>query len=105
MTMFRNFARRFSTSPHPPAPSPFHREGEMSNGTGTRLSPPLRKMAAWISIALLCCLSAGCARRVTYVNSDHKLVRLEAGQPAPNSGVLMSEGYLSEIFEALGKKE
>jgi len=94
MTMFRNFARRCLTSPHPPGPSPFHREGENK-----------LRVAAWISIALLCCLSSGCARRVTYVNSDHKLVRLEAGQPAPNSGVLMSEGYLSEIFEALGKKE
>jgi hypothetical protein len=54
-------------------------------------------------IALLSCLSGGCARRVSYVNSDHQLVRLEAGQPAPHAGVLMSEGYLSEIYEALGK--
>ena len=80
MTMFRNFERRFS---------------------GTRVSPPLARL---LLIALLSCLSAGCARRVTYVNSEHKLTRLEAGQPAPHAGVLMSEGYLSEIYEALGRK-
>jgi hypothetical protein len=91
MRIFRNFARRCS---HPPARSPFHRETENSNRT-----------AALILIALLCCLSSGCARRVTYVNSDHKLTRVEAGQPAPQTGVLISEGYLAEIFEALGKEK
>jgi len=58
-----------------------------------------------ISIALLSCLSAGCAKRVSYVNDDHKLARLEAGQPAPRKGVLMSEGYLSDLFEALGQNK
>lgn len=93
MTMFRNFARRFFP-PHPPAPSPLRREGETA----------VRRPAALLLIALLSCSSAGCARRVTYVNADRKLIHLEAGQPAPQAGVLMSEGYLSEIYEALGRK-
>ena len=56
-----------------------------------------------ISIALLICSSAGCAKRVEYVNGDHRLTRLTQGQPAPRPGVLISEGYLSEIYEALGR--
>ncbi|HEY3323167.1 MAG TPA: hypothetical protein VGP72_22125 [Planctomycetota bacterium] len=90
MKMFRNFARR-SLTPRAPATRPSPRP---------RIQ---RRLAAGILIALLSCLSGGCARRVSYVNSDHQLVRLEAGQPAPHAGVLMSEGYLSEIYEALGK--
>jgi len=58
---------------------------------------------ALILIALLSCLSAGCGRRVTYVSGSHKLTHLKQGQPAPEAGVLMSEEYLSEIFETLGK--
>ena len=63
-----------------------------------------RRLAlAALSIALLSCLSAGCGRRVSYVNGDHKLTRLNPGDPAPHGGVLMSEQYLSEIYEALRK--
>jgi len=57
----------------------------------------------YLWIVLLSCLSAGCGKRVSYVRGDHQLVRLESGQTAPHAGVLMSEGYLSEIYEALGE--
>ncbi|MCY3018231.1 MAG: hypothetical protein NTW87_04260 [Planctomycetota bacterium] len=60
-------------------------------------------MAALLLIVLLSCLSGGCARRAVYVESSHKLVKLEAGEAAPHAGVLMTEGYLSEIYEALGR--
>ncbi len=59
------------------------------------------RLAVVIGIALLCCWNGGCAKRVSYVSGSHKLTRLDAGQPAPHPGVLMSEEYLSEIFEAL----
>jgi hypothetical protein len=58
---------------------------------------------ALVSIVLLSCLSAGCGRRAVYVPSERSLVRLEAGETAPHAGVLMTEGYLSEMYEALGK--
>ena len=61
------------------------------------------RMAAAIWIALLICSSAGCGKRVEYVNGDRKLTRLSQGQPAPRSGVLISEGYLSEIYVTLGQ--
>ncbi len=77
MRTFRNFAPRCST----------------------------RRALLALSIALLCCLNAGCAKRVTYVNGQHKLTKLTEGQPAPHGGVLLSEEYLSEIFEALNKKQ
>ncbi|MEI6235359.1 MAG: hypothetical protein WCT04_20065 [Planctomycetota bacterium] len=57
--------------------------------------------AIWIT--LLCCLSAGCGKRVEYLTNDHKLTRLNQDQPAPRPGVLISEGYLAELFEALGR--
>jgi hypothetical protein len=61
----------------------------------------LRLLLAAVLIALLSCSSAGCGRRVSYVNDSRALIKLKAGEPAPRDGVLMSEGYLSEIYEAL----
>jgi len=72
--------------------------------TTSRNSAPrfsLRLVLAAVSIALLSCSSAGCAKRVNYVNDSRALIKLKAGEPAPRDGVLLSEGYLSEIFEAL----
>lgn len=63
-----------------------------------------RAAAALILIALLSFWSAGCGRRVSYVEGGHKLTRLEPGQPAPRRGVLLSEEYLSQIYDALGEK-
>lgn len=60
--------------------------------------------AALISMWLPICLSAGCgSRATTYVNSDHRLTKLKEGEAAPRSGVLINEGYLAEIYEALGR--
>jgi hypothetical protein len=56
-----------------------------------------------ISIALLCCSTSGCAKRAVYVDSERQLVRLKAGEAAPREGVLVSPGYLAEMFEALGR--
>jgi len=39
-----------------------------------------------------------------YVRGDHQLIRLESGQVAPQKGVLISESYLSELFEALKRQ-
>ena len=61
------------------------------------------RMAAAIWMLLLICSSAGCGKRVEYVNGDRKLTRLTQGQPAPRPGVLISEGYLSEIYATLGQ--
>lgn len=63
-----------------------------------------RRWLATIWILSLCCWSAGCGRRVVYVNGGHRVIRLEQGQPAPERGVWMSEEYLSEIHEALGAR-
>jgi len=76
---------------------------KMFNFFGKPFARRVHQITAVILIALLSCLSAGCGRRVSYVSGDHTLVKLEAGQPAPHAGVLMSESYLSEIFEALGR--
>ena len=74
----------------------------VNRSSGARWSTPRRMVAAiWMTLAI--CLSAGCGKRVEYLNSDHKLTRLKQGQAAPRSGVLISEGYLSEIYEALGR--
>ena len=54
-------------------------------------------------MTLLLSLSAGCGKRVEYLNGDHRLTRLTQDQPAPRPGVLISENYLAEIFEALGR--
>ena len=67
----------------------------------------MRSAKRWcvaISIALPIFLSAGCGRRVVYVSGGHKIVKLKKGQPAPARGVWMSEEYLSEIHEALGRE-
>jgi len=71
--------------------------------TTNRGCPWHTRVAGLILIALLSFWSGGCARRVVYVPSEHKLVKLEAGQPAPYAGVLLTEGYLGEIYEALGR--
>ena len=64
-----------------------------------------RSAALLILITLLICLSGGCARRTVYVSGDHKLTRVEAGQPAPRSGVIVSEAYLAELYEQLGRSD
>jgi len=61
----------------------------------------LRRALAAALIVLLSCSNAGCGRRVSYVNDSRALIKLKAGEPAPRDGVLLSEGYLSEIFEAM----
>lgn len=61
----------------------------------------LWQRAIWLLLPI--CLSAGCGRRVEYVNSDHRLTKLKEGQPAPRPGVLVSEGYLSEMYDAMDK--
>ena len=65
-------------------------------------SSKIRLLAA-ASIALLCCLNAGCAKRVDYVSGDHKLTKLNKGDRAPHPGILITENYLSQIYEALGQ--
>jgi len=60
---------------------------------------------AWlqaISTVLLCCWMSGCAKRVVYVNDARKLIQLKAGEAAPRDGVLVSPGYLAEMYERLG---
>lgn len=66
-------------------------------------SSKARRMSLAICLAPLICLSAGCGKHVEYVNSEHRLTRLKTGQPAPREGVLVSEGYLSEMYDALGQ--
>ncbi len=63
-----------------------------------------RRWLAGISILLLCCWSGGCGKRAVYVTGGHRVVKLEKGQPAPEQGVWMSEEYLAEIHEALGRE-
>jgi hypothetical protein len=72
----------------------------MSRSSAPRWS--IRLLA--VLIVLLSCSSGGCAKRVTYVAGTHRLTHLKAGDSAPHAGVLMSEEYLSEIYEALGRK-
>jgi hypothetical protein len=71
--------------------------------TSNRFAKPFARRPAlaiaWI--VLLSCWSGGCAKHVSYVNADRALTRLKTGEPAPHDGVLMSEGYLSDIYEAL----
>lgn len=59
----------------------------------------------WLATAMLwlCCSSAGCGTRVVYVTGGHRTVPLDRGQPAPDQGVWVSEEYMSEIYEQLGK--
>lgn len=62
-----------------------------------------RRWFAVIWIGLLCCWMSGCAKRVVYVNDERKLIQLKAGEVAPRDGVLVSPGYLAEMYERLGK--
>jgi len=39
-----------------------------------------------------------------YVTGGHRVEPAAKGQPAPEKGVWMSQEYLSEIYEALGRK-
>ena len=66
-------------------------------------SSKARQMSLAICLTPLICLSAGCGKHVEYVNSEHRLTRLKTGQPSPREGVLISEGYLSEMYDALGQ--
>ena len=63
-----------------------------------------RRWCAGILIASLSFWSGGCGRRVVYVSGTRRVVKLDEGQPAPAKGVWMSEAYLSEIYEALGRR-
>jgi hypothetical protein len=38
-----------------------------------------------------------------YVNDERKLIQLKAGEVAPRDGVLISPGYLSELYESMGE--
>jgi hypothetical protein len=62
------------------------------------------RLLAVVWIGLLSFSNAGCGKRVSYVNGGHSLTKVVKGQPAPQDGVLMSEEYLSQIYEALGGK-
>jgi hypothetical protein len=75
----------------------------LTNKTSEPRCARRRRAAVGTWMTLLICLSAGCGKRIEYVNGDHKLTRLKEGQPAPRPGVLISEGYLSEIYETLGQ--
>ena len=68
-----------------------------------RIFAQLWKTTLGSSMLLLICLSAGCGKRVEYLNGEHKLTRLKTGQAAPRDGVLINEGYLSEIYQNLGQ--
>jgi hypothetical protein len=68
------------------------------------LSSKTRALAAAL-IALLCCWNAGCGKRVAYVEGNHKLTKMNKGDPAPHAGVLITDAYLSQIYEALGNQK
>jgi hypothetical protein len=69
--------------------------------TGFRVFGMRWFLAIWI--LLLSGLSGGCGRRVVYVNDERKLISLKTGEMAPRDGVLVSPGYLSEMYEAMGR--
>jgi hypothetical protein len=75
--------------------------------TSRNSAPPSSKIRALAAVltALLCCWNAGCGRRVAYVDGNHTLTKLNKGDAAPHAGVLITEGYLSQIYEALGEQK
>ena len=62
-----------------------------------------RWLLAMLMLCLLCS-NAGCAKRVTYLDGEHKAVPLTKGQPAPDKGWWLSDSYAAELYEQLPKK-
>ena len=56
---------------------------------------PMLFLACWLAFV------TGCATRTVYLAGDERIYHVQAGQPAPISGWLMSDRVLAELYDAL----
>ena len=74
----------------------------VTNSNENRTSD-VQRSAVMLILFLACWLAfvSGCATRTIYLAGDERVYHIQAGQPAPISGWLMSDRALAELYDAL----